>query len=181
MLPTTIEKLLDLSRKTLVPRDDLQQRLTSKKGEATRGVEAREGLEVELLHANVMLKVMEDWKKRVTDAGQEAAAAFLEVVRVKGELSKVAQKQTEFERRLGMVEAEFGHGLICLNAMLVKQARMHKVFRGVIDKSVCVFDGFDCRLDADLLNSSRVVLKSAYSAGLSECHVALTHVSGARL
>lgn len=52
MIPTTIEKLSDLGRETLVSRDDLQNRLTCKEREAARDAEAG----VKLKSSSVMLR-----------------------------------------------------------------------------------------------------------------------------
>lgn len=51
---------------------------------------------------------------------------------MKDELSKVAQKWNEFERRLREVKADSGRQLILLKTMVVKQAHMDKVLRGFI-------------------------------------------------
>lgn len=47
-IPTTIERVLDLGRETLVSRDGLQKRSTSKEGEDARDAKAREKLKIEL-------------------------------------------------------------------------------------------------------------------------------------
>lgn len=52
---TTIEQVLDLDREALFSRDDLQQRLTVKKGEPAKNAEAREKLQTKLLDAKLKL------------------------------------------------------------------------------------------------------------------------------
>lgn len=49
-------------------------------------------------------------------------------------------------------EGESGHGLISLNTILVKQARMDEVLHVVIEQSMSVFDSFVNRLGGDLVN-----------------------------
>lgn len=122
--------------------------MTSKECEAEKDSEACRKLDVELRDADLKLKMMEDCMKRVMDAGRKAAAAFLELVEASGELRRVIQKRNEFEgrRKELEMEPESGRRLICLNTMLVKQARMDKMLRGVIEQSVDISHGLINRL-----------------------------------
>lgn len=90
---TTIEKVLALGCEALDLRDVVQQRSTSKEREAARDCQAGARLEVYLFDAELKLEMMENWKKRITDAHQKAPVAFLKVAEVKGELGMVAQKR----------------------------------------------------------------------------------------
>lgn len=60
-VPTTIEKVLDLNRETLVSRDELQKVLTTVEGEAAKRVEELEKLEAEPRDATLKMGMMEDW------------------------------------------------------------------------------------------------------------------------
>lgn len=72
-------------------------------------------LETKRHDSKLKLELMNDWKKRDTDADQNGAAAFLQVAEVKDELDKAAQKRDEFGDKLRGVEEESGRRPICLN------------------------------------------------------------------
>lgn len=74
------------------------------------------------------------------------------------------------------MEAECGRRLNLLNSMLVKQARMDKVWHGVIYQSVSVLYRFDNHLGGELVNLFRVDLEKADSNNLVKFPVAFTHV-----
>lgn len=76
--------------------------------------------------------------KKITDSDQNASAAVLKVTEVKGDFSKGAQKRNKFQRRLKGMEVESGRRLTRLSTMLVNQARMDRMLRGVTDHLVCV-------------------------------------------
>lgn len=116
---TTIEKVFGLGRYTLVSRDDLQNRLTSKEVKDERDAESGEKQEVELHDANLKLGMMEDWKKwlRIRPEGYCCSPASF---RGEGKLSRVAQKRNESEGRLRKVEAESCRRLIRLSTVFVK-------------------------------------------------------------
>lgn len=171
--------MLNLSRVSLASGDDIRRGLTAAEGKVARGVEDRERLEAELCDAKLNLELMEDWKGRITNVNEKAAAALSQVAEVNGKLDKVAEKHNELEGKLREVDPEPGRRLIRLNTFLVKQAHMNKVISGIIEQSVSVFDGFVNQLGGDLVNSFRVRLEKAYLENLVKCSVALTHVSGA--
>lgn len=66
-----------------------------------------------------------------------------------------------------------------MNSSLVKQTRMYKDLRGMVEQSMSVSDGFVSRFGGDLVNAFCVSLEEAYLDNTSECPVALTDVSGA--
>lgn len=101
-------------------------------------------------------------KQRATHADQKAAADLLEVEEAKGELSTTAQKRKEFKVRLSKAKTESGRRLTILNIMLLKQARMEKIWHGLIDQLVSVSDGFLNRLGDDIVDSFCIGLEGAY-------------------
>lgn len=174
----TIEKVLDLGLEALIYRDDLQQRLMSKEGRAATDAKACEMLKVKLRDTKLKLETMADWKRRVTDADEKAAAALLQAAVVKSDLSKVAQKRNESAGRFRVVKAESGHWLIRLNTLFVQQARVDAVLGDVIEPYVFVFDGFVNPVRGELVNSFRDGLEKAYSFNLVEYSVVLMQASG---
>lgn len=67
-------------------------------------------------------------------------------------MGKIAEKRKDRESKLRESESESCHRLLGLKHVLVKQARVDKVLRGVIEQSVSAFDGFVSRLGRELIN-----------------------------
>lgn len=63
--------------------------------------------------------------------------------------------------------------------MLVKQVRMSKVLRGVIEPPVSVFEGFVNRLGGEVITFFRAGLNKAYIKNMVDCSVGLNHFSDA--
>lgn len=59
----------------------------------------------------------------------------------------------------------------------MKQAFNNKVLGGVVEQSVCIFDGFINPFGCDLMGSIRVRSEKAYCDNLVQCPVPLAHVS----
>lgn len=71
---------------------------------------------------------------------------------VERELGKVAENHKTFDFKLKEVEAKSDQRLIRFKNLLLKQACMNKVLRGVFEQYVSVFEGTVNRLCGYLLN-----------------------------
>lgn len=89
-----------------------------------QGVEERGKLHAALLDVKLKLKLMENWKKRVTDSNEKAAPSLPEVAELNGELEKAVEKRNAFVGRLREVEVESGRQMIRLNTLLLKYTPM---------------------------------------------------------
>lgn len=83
MVSTSIEKVLDLNRETLVLPGQNQKRLTFVAGQSAKNTEKREQLKAELCEARLKFKMVEYWNEMVTNANQNADATLLPVAEVK--------------------------------------------------------------------------------------------------
>lgn len=68
------------------------------------------------------------------DTDQEAVAAFLQIALMRVAFGNVFENYNELEGGLRKVEGESGRLLIRLKNWLVRQARMEKLFCGVIEQ-----------------------------------------------
>lgn len=177
MVPSPAGKVFKLSHMTLVSSNGLQKRLTSVQEEAVNTVEELQKLEVDSDDDRLKLKKVKDQKKRLTDAEQKAVAACLGDAETKDELGKVAQKWNEIEDWLSEIEDGSRFRLIRLNIILVRQAHMDKMQRGVIEPLVSVFDYFIGLHGCKLVNAISVGLRKAYSDNMVVRPASLTRVS----
>lgn len=108
----TVEDVLDLSHETLASCDELRWCLTTVEEGVVRAVEKRKTLKADLHDNKLKLELMDDSKRRATSAKPNVAAAPLQVVEVRNELDKVAEKRNKFEGKLREVASESRRQLI---------------------------------------------------------------------
>lgn len=143
------------------------------------GVEKKQTLQAQLCDVKLKAELMDDCKKMVKGANQNADAALLQVFNVEGKLSKDSKKRKAIETKIREAVGEFGQQLIRVSNLLVRPGLMDKVLRGVIALSETVLDDFLYRLGGELVNSFLFFLRRPDLENEVEFAVVLTYLSRA--